>query len=188
MAFNKLRVFDPAYMPFRKVLWSDADTLVLHNIDHLLRQPMFTAAFTYACCNGIGPVQPSGGLWVVEPSAWAKEEISKLMSNPIPGTERSVLKFFAWEGTGISCAVRSSLPPPELLGDRAASRWATQPSAYCIRLSGRNAHECGVRVLCPPFLIAPSLLFRCRVAAIFGTGAICRVCARLDESPSEMQR
>lgn len=49
MALNKLRVF--GLTQFRKLLWMDGDTLVLKNIDHLLREPMFTAAFTYDCCN-----------------------------------------------------------------------------------------------------------------------------------------
>ena len=53
---------------YKKLLWMDSDTLVLKNLDHLFLKPMFTTAFTYACCNPNSPVLPSGGLWVVEPS------------------------------------------------------------------------------------------------------------------------
>lgn len=49
MAFNKLRVFE--FMQFRKILWLDSDILVLKNIDHLLLEPDFTAAFTNDCSN-----------------------------------------------------------------------------------------------------------------------------------------
>lgn len=43
------------------------------NIDHLFgpEYPMFTAAQTSGCCNGMSPTVPSGGFWVVEPdTAW----------------------------------------------------------------------------------------------------------------------
>ncbi|RYE85359.1 MAG: hypothetical protein EOO65_00580 [Methanosarcinales archaeon] len=50
MAFNKLRVFE--LTQFRKVIWLDGDVMVQKNIDHLMREPMFTAAITYDCCNG----------------------------------------------------------------------------------------------------------------------------------------
>lgn len=49
MALNKLRVFGLGQ--YRKVLWVDSDVLVLHNVDHLLLEPDFTAAFTTDCCN-----------------------------------------------------------------------------------------------------------------------------------------
>ncbi len=49
MAFNKLRVFH--LNQFRKLLWLDADTIVFHNIDHLLLQPSFTAAFMQECAS-----------------------------------------------------------------------------------------------------------------------------------------
>jgi hypothetical protein len=66
MAFNKLRVF--GLTQFRKLLWMDADTLVLRNVDHLLAQPEFTAAFTNDCNNGNAAYKISGGMWVLEPS------------------------------------------------------------------------------------------------------------------------
>jgi hypothetical protein len=49
MALNKLRVF--GLDQYRKVLWIDSDVLVLHNIDHLMLSPDFSAAFTNDCCN-----------------------------------------------------------------------------------------------------------------------------------------
>lgn len=49
MALNKLKVFGLAQ--YRKILWVDSDVLVLHNIDHLMMSPDFTAAFTNDCCN-----------------------------------------------------------------------------------------------------------------------------------------
>ncbi len=55
MAFNKLRVFH--LNEFRKLLWLDGDTIVFHNIDHLLLQPSFTAAFMQECdLSGTYPV------------------------------------------------------------------------------------------------------------------------------------
>jgi alpha-N-acetylglucosamine transferase len=48
-SFNKLRVFNMT--AYHKLLWMDADTLALKNIDHLMREPMFTGAFTVDCCN-----------------------------------------------------------------------------------------------------------------------------------------
>jgi hypothetical protein len=49
MALNKLKVFSK--LEYRKVLWSDADILVLNNIDHLMMRPDFSGAFTNDCCN-----------------------------------------------------------------------------------------------------------------------------------------
>ena len=71
MALNKLHVFNMTQ--YKKLLWMDGDTLVLKNVDHLFLEPMFTAAFTYACCNANGPAIPSGGLWVVEPSVKVRD-------------------------------------------------------------------------------------------------------------------
>jgi len=111
MALNKLRVF--GLVRFRKLLWMDGDTLVLKNMDHLLREPMFSAAFTYDCCNakcvarerslrlvvrhvplscpprslGSSPAKPSGGLWVVEPSQAMADHITDLLAHPVPGTD-----------------------------------------------------------------------------------------------------
>jgi hypothetical protein len=34
---------------FLQILWMDADTLVLKNVDHLLKEDMLTSALTYNC-------------------------------------------------------------------------------------------------------------------------------------------
>jgi len=57
-SFNKLRVFNMT--AYRKLLWMDADTLALKNIDHLMREPMFTGAFTVDCCNCAWCIEPRG--------------------------------------------------------------------------------------------------------------------------------
>jgi len=67
MALNKLHVFN--LTEYKKLLWMDGDTLVLKNVDHLFNHPHASMAITYACCNQNGPAIPSGGLWVIEPSA-----------------------------------------------------------------------------------------------------------------------
>lgn len=84
MAFQKLHVFNMTQ--FRKLLWVDADAMVLRNIDHLLREPTFTAAYTHACCNPNAPAVPSGGLWVVEPSLETGVGLWRMMSEPLPGS------------------------------------------------------------------------------------------------------
>jgi hypothetical protein len=122
-AVSKLRVFDPEFLPYRKVLWADADTIYLKNVDHLLKEPMFTAAFTYACCNANGPPAPSGGLWVVEPSREIADKMYKLTQGPVPGTEKDVwhwgdmqseflcmLTLFIW----LKHQDNSSFQPPSL--------------------------------------------------------------------------
>ncbi|KAA0161688.1 hypothetical protein FNF31_03631 [Cafeteria roenbergensis] len=76
MAFNKLRVF--GMTEFRKLLWFDSDTIMLRNVDHLLVQPEFTAAFTNDCNNRNAAYKISGGFWVVEPSDARMNEILEL--------------------------------------------------------------------------------------------------------------
>lgn len=49
MAFNKLKIFN--LTQYEKVIWMDSDTMVLRNLDHIVHEPMFTAAMTYDCCN-----------------------------------------------------------------------------------------------------------------------------------------
>lgn len=66
MAFNKLRVFEMT--EFRKLLYLDSDVLILQNIDHLMVQPEFTAAYTNDCCNRAASYKISGGMWVFQPS------------------------------------------------------------------------------------------------------------------------
>ena len=76
MAFNKLTIF--GMTEFRKLLWLDSDTLMLRNVDYLLVQPSFTAAFTNDCNNRAAPAKISGGMWVVEPSKARMDEILEL--------------------------------------------------------------------------------------------------------------
>lgn len=85
MAWQKLRVFN--LTEYRKVLWLDSDAMVLRSIDHLLREPSFTAAYTHACCNPNAPAVPSGGLWVVEPSLETGLGLWRMMNAPLPGSK-----------------------------------------------------------------------------------------------------
>jgi len=77
MAFNKLRVF--GMTEHRRVLWMDADTLVLRNVDHLLAQPEFTAAFTNDCNNNNAAYKISGGMWVLDPSKERMDTITEVV-------------------------------------------------------------------------------------------------------------
>ena len=56
MSFNKLRIFNMT--EYRKILFIDADVLILRNVDHIMHEPDFTAAFTTECCN-MGCVAPA---------------------------------------------------------------------------------------------------------------------------------
>lgn len=76
MAFNKLTIF--GMTEFRRLLWLDSDTIMLRNVDHLLVQPSFTAAFTNDCNNRAAAAKVSGGMWVVDPSKERMEEILEL--------------------------------------------------------------------------------------------------------------
>ena len=60
MSFNKMRIFD--MVEFRKILFIDADVLLLKNIDHIMLEPDFTAAFTTECCNGGARGKLGGGM------------------------------------------------------------------------------------------------------------------------------
>jgi len=84
MAFNKLLVFNMS--EFRKVIWIDADSFVVRNIDHLMTKPMFTAAMVPACCHGLGPMYTGGGLWVLEPSASIMAQLMAFANGPVPGS------------------------------------------------------------------------------------------------------
>jgi alpha-N-acetylglucosamine transferase len=48
-ALNKLVVFNMT--EFSKIIYVDADSLVLKNIDHLADAPSFTSSATSSCCN-----------------------------------------------------------------------------------------------------------------------------------------
>jgi hypothetical protein len=54
-------------------------------MDHLFNEPTFTASITYACCNHNAPAIPSGGLWVLEPSAhlWGLMDEQMRLGEPV---------------------------------------------------------------------------------------------------------
>jgi hypothetical protein len=87
MSLNKLRVFN--LTQFRKVIFMDSDTLVLKNIDHLMREPYFSAPATFSCHNRISPPRISGGFWVLEPSLKIGTLIWQLMNQPYPYKDRN---------------------------------------------------------------------------------------------------
>jgi alpha-N-acetylglucosamine transferase len=82
MSFNKLRIF--GYTEYRKILFIDADVMVLRNIDHVLLEPGFTAAFTTECCNRGARAKLGGGMWVFEPSAELWNTTQELIKGPCP--------------------------------------------------------------------------------------------------------
>jgi len=82
LSFNKLRVFGMAQ--YRSVLSLDSDILVLQNLDHLLFYPDFTSAFTQDCCNRAAQPRPSGGFWVLQPSAARMAQIEIMVNGPDP--------------------------------------------------------------------------------------------------------
>lgn len=78
MAFNKLRVF--GMTQYRSLLWLDADTVMLRNVDHLVVQPEFTAAFTNDCNNFNAATKISGGMWVVHPSEERMQQVMDMIT------------------------------------------------------------------------------------------------------------
>jgi hypothetical protein len=85
MSFNKMRIFD--MVEFKKVLFADADVMVLRNIDHIMLEPDFTAAFTTECCNGGARGKLGGGLWVFEPSHARWNYTQALINTPCPDAD-----------------------------------------------------------------------------------------------------
>jgi hypothetical protein len=85
MSFNKLRIF--GMTEFRKILFIDADVLILRNIDHIMLEPDFTGAFTTECCNGGARGKLGGGMWVFEPSAARWNYTMELIKQPCPDSE-----------------------------------------------------------------------------------------------------
>lgn len=68
MSLQRMVIFNMTQ--YAKIVWSDADTLVLKNMDHLFgpEYPTLSSSFTHGCCNRNAPALPGGGLWVLEPS------------------------------------------------------------------------------------------------------------------------
>ena len=88
MSFNKLRIFD--MVEFKKVLFIDADVLILKNIDWVMLEPDFTAAFPPACCTGGARGKLGGGMWVFEPSHARWNYTQALINTPCPDAEFGV--------------------------------------------------------------------------------------------------
>lgn len=88
-AFEKLQVW--GLIQFDKVLFLDADTLIVQNVDHLLNHPELTAPYTPTnCqCNAEYHKDPvyftiSSGFFVCEPSMERMNQIITLANNPSP--------------------------------------------------------------------------------------------------------
>jgi len=91
-AFDKLNVW--TLDQFEKVLFLDADTLIVQNIDHLLNEPELTAPYTPTnCqCNADFSRSPqyftlSSGFFVCNPSMERYRQMIELASNPSPDPE-----------------------------------------------------------------------------------------------------
>ena len=85
MSFNKLRIFD--MVEFKKILFVDADVMVMRNIDWVMLEPDFTAAFTTECCNGGARGKLGGGMWVFEPSHARWNYTQALINTPCPDAD-----------------------------------------------------------------------------------------------------
>jgi len=88
-AFDKLHVW--SLTQFEKVLFLDADTLIVQNIDHLFMRPELTAPITPRGCNcrtdyvnGPEFFSVSSGFFICEPSLQTFQEIIELASGPSP--------------------------------------------------------------------------------------------------------
>lgn len=91
-AFDKLSVWN--LVEFEKVLFLDADTLIVQNIDHLLNLEELSAPFTpkNCACNHDFVNNPeyfaiSSGFFVCAPSSKRYKEILELASKPSPDPE-----------------------------------------------------------------------------------------------------
>ena len=76
---------------YEKILFLDADTLILQNLDHLLKEPELSAPYTPAncACNHDFQTDPqfftiSSGFFVLEPSMERFEQMVTLASHPSP--------------------------------------------------------------------------------------------------------
>jgi hypothetical protein len=85
MSFNKLRIFNMT--EYKKILFIDADVLVLRNIDHVMLEPDFTAAFTTECCNSGARGKLGGGMWIFTPSYELWNRTMALINTPCPDSE-----------------------------------------------------------------------------------------------------
>jgi hypothetical protein len=85
MSFNKLRIFNMTQ--YRKIMFIDADVMVLRNIDHVMLEPDFTAAFTVECCNSGARAKLGGGMWIFTPSFELWNRTINLIGTPCPDSE-----------------------------------------------------------------------------------------------------
>jgi len=85
MSYNKLRIF--AFTEFKKIMFIDADVMVMRNLDYIMLEPDFTAAFTTECCNGGARGKLGGGLWVFEPSMARWNYSEELVKGPCPDAD-----------------------------------------------------------------------------------------------------
>lgn len=85
MSFNKLRIF--RMTEFKKILFIDADVAIYKNIDWIMHEPDFTAAFTTECCNGGARGKLGGGMWVFEPSEARWNYTMEMIKMPCPDSE-----------------------------------------------------------------------------------------------------
>eukprot|EP00300_Choanocystis_sp_HF-7_P000936 c10773_g1_i3.p1 GENE.c10773_g1_i3~~c10773_g1_i3.p1 ORF type:complete len:348 (+),score=53.00 c10773_g1_i3:78-1121(+) len=81
-AYAKFRVW--TMVQYEKVVFLDADTLILRNIDHLFEHQEFTAAAVWMGNNPNSPKTPSGGFWVVEPRMQTFELIKRYLAGRDP--------------------------------------------------------------------------------------------------------
>ena len=132
MSFNKLRIFD--MVEFRKILFIDADVLLLKNIDHIVLEPDFTAAFTTECCNGGARGKLGGGMWVFEPSHARWNYTMDLIQSPCPDQDYgvSVLRRRGGGREGLARGPRPRRcprpPPPLALSSSRPPRPPSSPS------------------------------------------------------------
>jgi hypothetical protein len=85
MSFNKLRIF--RFTEFKKIMFIDADVMIMRNIDYIMLEPDFTAAFTTECCNGGARGKLGGGLWVFEPSESRWNYTMEMILSPCPDSD-----------------------------------------------------------------------------------------------------
>lgn len=72
--FEKLEVF--SLTQYKKIIWLDADMLVVKNIDHLFVHPHLTGVSPYDGLPGYeDQTFPNAGFWVLEPALGLAEEI-----------------------------------------------------------------------------------------------------------------
>jgi alpha-N-acetylglucosamine transferase len=93
MSFNKLRIF--RMTEFKKIMFIDADVAIFQNIDWIMHEPDFTAAFTTECCNGGARGKLGGGMWVFEVAS-RERAIELIESDPYYKARPRAFRLLAW--------------------------------------------------------------------------------------------